>query len=60
VNNFKLSEVRIFCISLKDAQARRQSILEMKNSIGLDLEFVDAIDGRSRSKEEIQLMFHNN
>jgi len=26
----------------------------MKNNLGIDLEFVDAIDGRSRSKEEIQ------
>jgi GR25 family glycosyltransferase involved in LPS biosynthesis len=54
VEKLNLSDLKIYCISLSDSQARRQEILEMKNKFGLSLEFVDAIDGRSCSKEEIQ------
>jgi hypothetical protein len=55
VEKLNLSDLKIYCISLSDSQARRQEILEMKNKFGLSLEFVDAIDvvevaPRKRSK----------
>ena len=53
---YKLSNIKIFCISLVDAKARRESILEMRKNLGLNLEIIDAIDGRKKSKTEMQSM----
>ncbi|MFM8525471.1 MAG: DUF6165 family protein [Cyanobacteriota bacterium] len=49
-----LTQIQIFCLSLPTAGARRQSILEMTTTRALKLELVDAVDGRSCSREEIQ------
>ena len=53
---YKLSNIKIFCISLNDAKARRESILKMKNELELNLEFINAIDGRKKSRIEIESM----
>lgn len=52
----KLSSIKIFCISLVNAKARRESILEMKNNLDLNLEIINAIDGRNKSRVEMQSM----
>lgn len=41
------SDWPIFVISLKDATARRTSISQQLCDLGLDFEFIDAIDGRA-------------
>lgn len=38
--------MKIFVISLRDAAARRQRISSQLNNLGIDYEFIDAVDGR--------------
>jgi len=52
----QLKDLKIFCISLADAKERRESIQAMTRKLGLNLEFINAIDGRGKSRGEIQAL----
>ena len=52
--SIKLEEVNIFCISLKDATERRQSIETLREQHGFHVYFIDAIDGRNMSRDALQ------
>ena len=46
--------MRIFILSLTDAKERRDAITKKMNTLGLDFEFFDAIDGRAGLPEKYE------